>query len=418
MGANPSRLPDWLDGTLSAWLLFWASLIVVCNHAGAYAYVALAVLLGAVGWLVLIRRTALRGRAILFGLAWSFLFLWMVVTTRWGEFSANTAWRLGVQLVLMLSLPAFFATRSERVKSTLSHILMATALGGVAVMVADLLSGFGLTFTLDPLRDGQTMWRRQSDAEMHLGRGLVAWSILTPTLLALFATRLSGWARWAVGLTFVGLLFAAAGLNRLFVPVLIMAGSVPVFFIALKAPKLALRGSVWLAAASILFAPIVGWLSRFASEDMLSRLPLSWDHRLRMWDYTFARILEKPLTGHGLDASRGMQDSFTTRIGVDIPYISLHPHNVGLQVWLELGAVGALFAAGAIFAMGPAAKLLAARNPYRMAALAALITGAAIASAITVGAWQYWWWGLIGFAGASVAFIPEKPVLLKRSVDA
>ncbi|MEL7231252.1 MAG: hypothetical protein AAGJ85_01915, partial [Pseudomonadota bacterium] len=187
-GALSSRLPKWLDGTLSAWLLFWASLIVVYNHAGAYAYAGLVILLGAVGWLVLLRRTALRGRAILFGLAWSFLFLWMVVTTRWGEFDANTAWRLGGQVILMLSLPAFFATRSERVQSALSHILMATALGGAAVMVADIVSGYGLSFTLDPIQQGQTMWRRQSDAEMHIGRGLVAWSILTPTLMALFAT--------------------------------------------------------------------------------------------------------------------------------------------------------------------------------------------------------------------------------------
>ncbi len=410
VGALSSRLPKWLDGTLSAWLLFWASLIVVYNHAGAYAYAGLVILLGAVGWLVLVRRTALRGRAILFGLAWSFLFLWMVVTTRWGDFSPNTAWRLGGQVILMLSLPAFFMTRSERVMSALSHILMATALGGAAVMLADVLSGYGLSFTLDPIQAGQTISRRQSDAEMHIGRGLVAWSVLTPTLLALFATRLSGWKAWAVGVSFLCLLLAAAGLNRLFVPLLILGGSVPVFFIALRAPQITLKLSVWLAAASVLFAPIVGWLSRFASEDFMSRLPMSWDHRLRMWDYALARILEKPLTGHGLDASRAMQDSFTTRIGVDIPYISLHPHNIGLQVWMELGAVGALFATGAILAMGVAAKRLAGRNPYRIAAMAALIVGVAIASAITVGAWQYWWWGLVGFAGAAIAFVPSTPL--------
>ena len=408
---NPAtRLPAWADTALSAWLLFWAGLLVVYNHAGALAYAGLAVLLGAAGWVVLLRRTPLRGRALLFGLAWSFLFLWMLASASWGSHGADTAWRLAAQLALMLSLPALISTRGEAAKSALSHILMATALAGAAVMVADVASGYGLAFAIDPpdSRGVADMWRRQSDTEMHLGRGQVAWAVLSPVLLALFATRLGGWRGWAAGLAFLGLLLLGTGLNRLFVPALILVFALPAFALGLRRPRAAVSGATALAAASVMLAPIVGLVSGWVPERVLARLPLSWDHRLRMWDYTLGRILERPIRGHGLDASRAMQDGFTTRIGVDIPYISLHPHNVGLQVWLELGVVGALFGAFALLAMRPALLRLAGRSRMRAAALAGLVAGAAAASAITVGAWQYWWWGLSALAGALVALVPAQ----------
>ena len=410
-GANPAtRLPRGVDLAVSAWLLFWASLLVVYNHAGAYAYAGLVILLGAAGWLVLLRRTPLRGRALLMGIAWSFLLLWMLASQGWAPPSGEgTVWRLAGQLALMLSLPALIATRGDGARSALSHILMATGIAGAAVMVADVASGYGLSFAIDPpdSREIADLWRRQSDTEMHVGRGLVAWSVLAPTLLALMATRLHGWRRGAAGLAFVGLLVVAAWLNRLMIPLLVLAASLPVFALALKAPTLTGRLSVALASLSILAAPVVGVLARLVPESALARLPLSWDHRLRMWDYALARTLERPLTGHGLDASRAMQESFTTRIGVDIPYISLHPHNVGLQVWMELGAIGAVFAAGAVGVTAFAALRVARRSPHRTAATCALIVGASVAAMVTVGAWQYWWWGLVALAGALIALVPD-----------
>ena len=405
-----TRLPRGVDLGLSAWLLFWGSLLVVYNHAGAYAYAGLAVLLGAAGWLVLVRRTSLRGRALLVGLGWSGLLLWMAVSTLWAPDGPGleTTGRLAAQIGLMLSVPALVATRGAGAKSALSHILMATAVAGTAVLLADTLSGFGLSFAIDPMEPGSTMWRRQSDAEMHVGRGQVAWATLAPVLLGLMATRLAGWKAWAAGATFVAFLVAGAFANRLMVPLLILAFSLPAFALGWRAPKAVGRVATGLAAASILFAPLVGLLARAVPEGTLARLPLSWDHRLRMWDYALARIAESPLSGHGMDASRDMQDSFTTRIGVDIPYISLHPHNVGLQVWMELGLVGALFATIAVLVSGRAVMRVAGRSRARAAAGAGLIMGVTAASAITVGAWQYWWWGLVVLAAALITLIPEE----------
>ena len=407
---NPAtRLPRWADAALSAWLLFWASLVVVYCHSGALAFAGLAGLLGAAGWVVLLRRTPLRGRALLVGLAWVPLLLWMAVSSLWGpEVGEPTPPKLALQLALMLSLPALVATRAPRTKTVLSHILIATALAGTLAMVADVASGYGLAFAVDPLQPGESMWHRQSDAELNLGRGLVAWSLLTPVLLALMAHHLRGWRAWAAGAALVALLLAASLLNRLVVPLLILASSLPLAALATRAPRAVGRLGVAGALGLLLGAPLVGWLAGRVPESVLAQLPLSWDHRLRMWDYTLSRILERPLLGHGMDASRAMQDSFVTRIDVPIPFISLHPHNVGLQVWLELGLFGALFAAFALVsAMGAAARV-SAGSRARVFAMQGLLFGVMAASLITVGAWQYWFWGLVVFAAALVLLLPGR----------
>ena len=412
---SASHLPQWLDRTLSVWLTLWFSLIVVYNHAGALAWAGLAVLLGGAGLAVLAMR---QGRGLRSALpllvVLAALFGWMSVTTMWGSYGPDTAWRLAAQALFCAGLPALLLSRSNRLRKVLSHILMATALGGAAVILADAATGYGLSLLLDPAGSGGDLNYRQGEAEMHLGRGQVAWALLLPLVLSLMAMRLRAGRAWTAGLLLVAVLVAGCALNRLYTPVLILLGALPLWALAFKAPKAAIRLSGATAVLSVALAPLVGLVSRLAGEDFMSRLPMSWDHRLRMWDYTLERITERPLLGHGLDASRAMQEGFTTRIGVDIPYISLHPHNIGLQAWLELGAVGALLLAAALGLAVALAARLASGSRARAAALAGLVMGGSVGGAVTVGAWQYWWWGLIVVAAVLIVLIPDDALELDR----
>ena len=56
----------------------------------------------------------------------------------------------------------------------------------------------------------------------------------------------------------------------------------------------------------------------------------SWFARAGIWRFVSGEVLSHPLIGWGMDASRMWPN-----------LIPLHPHNAALQVWLELGAVGA-----------------------------------------------------------------------------
>jgi O-antigen ligase len=66
--------------------------------------------------------------------------------------------------------------------------------------------------------------------------------------------------------------------------------------------------------------------------------------------------------------------------------LPLHPHNNALQVWLELGAVGAVLAAALVALL----MLAAGASPVAPAALGAAVAGA-ITGQLSFGAWQAWW---------------------------
>lgn len=413
------RLAQGLDRVASFWLVFWFAFIGVYIHMGALAFAGLVILLGAAGWMVWgMRRQdypvfhkSFRLPLILF----SSFFLWLALSSAWSASGPGTAIRVAAQLALSLSIPVLILSRRDGVRQRLTHIFMAMAVAGVAIMALDVASGYGLNIFLDPVGPEGDLNKRQGDAEKNIGRGLLTYAVMAPLLIALFASHLQ--RRWAViaSLGFLSVLLIGAELNRLSVVPMILIGGAAFFWLGLKSPRWGVKASAGLLAGSVLFAPLIGVLSRLAGADMMERLPMSWDHRLRMWDYVLTRIGDAPLIGHGLDSSRTMQEGFTTRIGVDVPFVSLHPHNLGLQTWLEAGAVGAVLLSLAIVSFTPVLGRLGSQNPWRSAALSGLIASMTIASAITVGAWQYWWWGLIVLSFSLVLLIPREPVLLLNS---
>ena len=93
-----------------------------------------------------------------------------------------------------------------------------------------------------------------------------------------------------------------------------------------------------------------------------SVLPLSGMNRLITWKFTSQKIMEKPLLGWGLRTSRilpgGGEKYDVVRVREngrrDVVsrdfFVPLHPHNQFLQIWLELGALGAVaFALAGVF---------------------------------------------------------------------
>jgi O-antigen ligase len=130
-------------------------------------------------------------------------------------------------------------------------------------------------------------------------------------------------------------------------------------------------------------------------------LPGSWQHRVEIWHYAAQKIAEKPLLGWGFDASRTLGG--TTQFVLEQPdgakitfpgvsLLPLHPHNGILQVWLEMGAAGALLLMGMMYGIG---QRLAA-NEREHGRLGGAMASAVTASALSVGLlsfglWQSWW---------------------------
>ena len=154
----------------------------------------------------------------------------------------------------------------------------------------------------------------------------------------------------------------------------------------------------------------------------LERFPQSALHRMLIWDFAAERIAERPILGWGMEASReipGGRDQPSAaaldRMRITDPamrrwfgephvnILPLHPHNGALQLWLELGAVGAAIAALLAWFLGVAA----ARAPSPAAATGAL-TSAAITAMLSFGAWQAWWVAAMLLAAAACTGLPAR----------
>ena len=130
-------------------------------------------------------------------------------------------------------------------------------------------------------------------------------------------------------------------------------------------------------------------------------LPESWSQRMGYWGYVIARIADHPWRGWGLDASRAFS-----------PYIQLHPHNGALQVWLELGALGAVLAA---LILAYVVRRLA-RDARSLVAIGAAGSAAVYLffGLISFGVWQEWWLAL-GALAAVIAALADAEDAERRS---
>jgi O-antigen ligase len=226
-------------------------------------------------------------------------------------------------------------------------------------------------------------------------------------LLVLFA-MLGG--RQDVRLTLAAMAAAAAA---------IVLGGSSASFIALAASAVACAGAYWLgrravlALAVLLPAVFVAMPLTLATLDLPARIEAqgrivggSTGHRLIIWRYVTDKIEAKPLLGWGLHAGRLLQDrenradndpryadimavTYFHR-GAKIELMPLHPHNAALQLWLELGGIGAALYA-ALYAVCLIGLLRLPLTREALAAGAALVAAVFVIGQLSFNVWQSWW---------------------------
>jgi O-antigen ligase len=151
-----------------------------------------------------------------------------------------------------------------------------------------------------------------------------------------------------------------------------------------------------------------GTVTSHAPEKTAAALPKrlgSVSHRLLIWDFAVEKIAERPWLGWGFDASRALPGGKQHVLQGRGERMPLHPHNGLLQIWLELGAVGGVIAAGVAYAA--LRRLLAlAAAPVAAAFAAALTVSFLTIAMISFGIWQNWWlatiWLAAGFAAVPI----------------
>lgn len=125
----------------------------------------------------------------------------------------------------------------------------------------------------------------------------------------------------------------------------------------------------------------------------------SYLHRLYLWHKTSHMILKAPFVGYGI----GTSYIFSTPDTFDLEYkdtngikhtvkaekMGLHPHNIALQLWLELGVLGALLGGWIISLVFDRVSKATSRSAF-INHMGCFIT-TMIIFWINVGAFQTWW---------------------------
>lgn len=153
----------------------------------------------------------------------------------------------------------------------------------------------------------------------------------------------------------------------------------------------ALAGLIVIACLS---APFVARMledntKQYFTDNALT-MEASIPHRFEIWGFVSRAALERPLLGHGIEATRHMtSDRWMTFMNANNV---LHPHNATLQVWIEFGLLGiCLYIALLLFLLRKAWQY---EHPLaRRTALAALMAALCMANT-GYGLWQGWQLGL------------------------
>jgi O-antigen ligase len=112
--------------------------------------------------------------------------------------------------------------------------------------------------------------------------------------------------------------------------------------------------------------------------------------RVEIWNALSELISKKPITGYGVNTTRELTLP-SDNIFRNFQTI-LHPHNLALQIWLELGFIGVLVSSYVLWCVIGFIENIS-QFFLRLNALGVFIAWISI-SAVGYGMWQSWWVGL------------------------
>lgn len=246
---------------------------------------------------------------------------------------------------------------------------------------------------------------------------------LAASALFFWPWALAVWGRYAkwpagIGIAAAFGLFFLSQADAVIVGLLLGAGVFTLtIFLSRLVPRLVTvlvpGGLAVVVAGGVLLAPLMPGLfpDPQKPDNILTRLPNSAIHRIAIWRTAAGHIKEKPFLGGGFDSTRSL---YGVKDKVKIVYfagngkkassamyepIPLHPHNGMLQVWMEMGAVGALILLGVLLSVILAAHRRITHNRDRAATWAMMSVWICISS-LSFGAWQSWWLASILLAAA------------------
>ena len=387
--AASGRLSVWCGWVLAALL----TLTPVAAWLGPLAFAPLVAIAG----LLTLPAASVRDPERPAAIALIVLVAWAVGSSIWSPYAArsfltSSAVKLPAEGLLYWSVVSAARTASPGSRAGALQIFAWGMAGLGVVLLIEGATGAGI---YRAMRQGFGAPIRPDLGVKNVAQGLFVLTLLAPS--AMVAAFRAGRAVWLAPPVVAGLVVPSLVFGYdapLIALVLSLAAGLAVY----RLPKVAPRALAASAALFFLGAPAIVWAVRMLGwyEPLEARVPLSWAERMGYWRHAAGWIEDHTLRGWGLEASR-----------MFAPGIQLHPHDSALQIWLELGLIGAT--AAAVFWVAVLSSTGRKRADLAAAATAATAVVYLTFGAFSFGVWQEWWLGLGALAAAACVAVQRQP---------
>jgi O-antigen ligase len=171
------------------------------------------------------------------------------------------------------------------------------------------------------------------------------------------------------------------------------------------------------AALYVAVAPVVFGVGIAVLDRLGIALPGSFFSRVKGWELIGEKIAEKPIFGHGLEATYAWGDVYASRpewlaeavalYGDDKGWakyeiLNSHPHNMPLQIWVETGMIGAFLAAAVLLFLGLRLKRPFEWPPVSRYAAAGIFGIAFAVCSFSVSMWNEAFWASLALAAGVI----------------
>lgn len=314
--------------------------------------------------------------------------LWSINKTDSAEYAVQVSLQFLNGAVLLAGLAMLDNTLKQRAIQALAWGFVVAGLGCALYVLGFYILASNVN---DPIN--------HLNLTLQFDRGTLTLSILAiPLGLVLWHAKQY---KLAIVLTVVALLSLTINLNMTARVTFVIAGLTAAAVYILPVSRFILY------ASHILIIGFLPWLIPSPSHSslacaMIEKQP-SMLHRLAVWEFAEEAISQRPILGHGIHSSRYLGHSkekidlskycpshpSSTSSGQTAENIPMHPHNAVIQIWLELGVLGAISFALTLGMAYQRTEMIIRTKPQQ-STFSATIAAALVVAMSSFGLWQGW----------------------------
>ena len=321
---------------------------------------------------------ALKSNALV--LIWATLMAVIIMSATWSIIPEKTAEK-SIKIVVftglgLLSSLVLFSLKAEGKKPDINpKVIFGSMIALSMIMIFEHLTHYKMSYFF------KTALGFDTDGTLQpLDRATALYTMLLPFLLTIFrVNKVALFTLIAVTLVTYLLHPMFAATASLFAALLAM---IAVYLLGRIVVKAFFAGAmICVLGAPYIFSFVIGSLD----AGFRAGLPPTWASRINIWERSTSLIEQKPFLGWGIKTANDIESTIP---GLE-KVMELHPHNIPLQIHLEIGLLGAAIVTALLCVIYR--RVNAIQDTHTLACIMGALSAYMVFASVSFGAWQTWW---------------------------